>query len=181
MQMRRQSLHSDSQHFFIILHCVLHCTVRLKCFCSCREFECDYKGARFYKWIGDWAQPGAASQGGGGGWGGQNAAHTQVYMTHTRTPRHWTSIASHIKVTYICMRVLYTTCYCCCAEKAPSLPCFARAPQLRCQMISLLMRVECQNMWNSEITKADTTGCGCCIFIFSLATHTFQLLWTPVC
>lgn len=29
--------------------------------------------------------------------------HTQVYMTHTRTPRHWTSIVSHIKVTYICV------------------------------------------------------------------------------
>lgn len=29
--------------------------------------------------------------------------HTQVYMTHTRTHRRWTGIASHIKVTYFYM------------------------------------------------------------------------------
>lgn len=28
-------------------------------------------------------------------------------MTHTRTPEHGTSIASHMEVTYICMHVLY--------------------------------------------------------------------------
>lgn len=40
--------------------------------------------------------------------------HPGLHDSHTR---HWTSIASHIKVTYICLCLLYTACSCCCAKR----------------------------------------------------------------